>query len=92
MIVTYDNDYGADYDGNRGITVVDDIILEDSDAYEIKEAIYEIFYGEDYDDTLCISLDVPELVDDQEFDVKISDYLTKEEYNDMLSDYREAIA
>ena len=85
MIITYDNNYGSDADGNRGITVIDSIELDDSDFEDVKREIEEMLCGEEYDDYLTIYLPVEGTK--EAFEVLISDYLTKDEYHELVSKF-----
>lgn len=73
-----DTAYGADADGNRGITVVD-YEIEAEDEPEIREQVREYLdeYGEynDPDDTLEVVLFDPVTDEEVYFTVRVKDYL-----------------
>jgi len=51
MIIEYDDNYGADADDNRGISVIDDVQLDDTDADDIemiKEQIQEEYMSYEF--------------------------------------------
>jgi len=88
MKITYDHNYGADADGNRGITIIDEVILDDDDYQAVRDEIFEMYCGEEYNDYMTIYLHV-ENGDKTDFEVQISEYfdegeflLMKEELND----------
>lgn len=72
--------YGADREGNRGVQ----IHCYELDKYDediIKEQICQNYSGQDYDENIIIFLFAELTQSEIEIDVKISDYLTKEEFN-----------
>ena len=73
-----DTAYGADADGNRGITVVD-YEIEAEDGQEIKEQVLEYLdiCGEAYDpdDTVEVVLIDPVTDEDIYFTVRVKDYI-----------------
>jgi len=81
MLREVDKNYGADYDGNRGITVIS-YEIDDDDYDEIKDYISENWCGECYEDTMCIHLNT---VDDTVFEdyVEISNYFTLGEFEQL---------
>ena len=87
MNITYDDNYGADIDGNRGITVIDDIELDEDDTELVQEQIREDYCGEEYNDSLYISLDVENSTFG--FDVIISEYFTEAEFTELQEESKE---
>jgi len=71
--------YGQDIDGNRGVVRYEHE-LEDSDDEVIKEQLLDLKGQVDYDETTTISLCSDSTGDNVEFDIKVSDYLSIEEY------------
>ena len=73
-----DTAYGADADGNRGITVVD-YEIEAEDELAIKDQVREYLdeYGEDNDsdDTLEVVLFDPVTDEEVYFTVRVKDYV-----------------
>lgn len=77
MIVTIDNNYGADADGNRGIKVYE-YEIEESDREDITHQLEDALnYGhiDERDTTYTITLICPYNENDVEFEVNIKDYL-----------------
>ena len=69
MIIEYDDNYGVDIDGNRGISIIDNVELETSDADMVKEKIKEEYIDYDltyenvkelWDDEVYFSIDIDE--------------------------------
>ena len=73
-----DTAYGADADGNRGITVVD-YEIEAEDEPEIREQVREYLdecsEGNDPDDTLEVVLFDPVTDEEVYFTIRIKDYI-----------------
>ena len=73
-----DTAYGADADGNRGITVVD-YEIEASDEQEIKDQVQEyvssLSEDEDPDETVDVVLIDPVTDEDVYFTVRVKDYV-----------------
>jgi len=76
---SYKEYYGKDIDGNKGLVGYEHE-LENSDNAAIKEQIIEMVTDEEYDATVTITLCSDLTGDNVDFDVTISDYLTKAEY------------
>ena len=71
--------YGQDIDGNRGeVRHIHE--LEESDNEKIKEQLLGLKGQVGYDETTTIDLCSDLTGDNVEFDIKVSDYLSVEEY------------
>lgn len=72
-----DTAYGADADGNRGVTVVDyEIEASDYDAIkpQVDEYLASLNEDEDPDSTLVVSLIDPVTEEDVYLEINIKDY------------------
>lgn len=72
-----ERNYGADADGNRGITYRE-YELEPSDFEEVQRQVLEQLIGydsDDYPEQVTITLICPVTEDDIDFDVDVKDYL-----------------
>ena len=80
MIRQVDNNYGADADGNRGITAIF-YELDDSDEPEIISQIIEYIEstGELPDNYFTVRLIDPVSEDDVDFEINPVDYLSEQE-------------
>ena len=80
MIRQVDNNYGADADGNRGISAIF-YELDNSDAPEIISQIIEYIEstGEFPDNPFTVRLIDPISEDDVDFEINPVDYLSEQE-------------
>ncbi len=90
MLMEIDRNYGSDIDGNRG-TTVRDYELDNDDTSAVRQEIFDILKERDYDysDSVAITLICPITEQDIQFDVEISSYITKREFNLAQEEYNE---
>lgn len=90
MIEYKDTNYGADADGNRGITIWE-YEIEDEDFEEIKEQISTQLWEDciPYTSTTTIYLESQSTGEKIDFEVEVSEYLTQEEYNKIMEEIDE---
>ena len=81
-----DNNYGADADGNRGISAIF-YELDDSDTPEIISQIIEYIEstGELPDNPFTVRLIDPISEDDVDFEINPADYLSNEQMTNILA-------
>ena len=86
MIRQVDNNYGADADGNRGISAIF-YELDNSDAPEIISQIIEYIEstGELPDNHFTVRLIDPVSEDDVDFEINPTDYLSNEQISNILA-------
>ena len=86
MIRQVDNNYGADADGNRGISAIF-YELDDSDTPEIISQIIEYIEstGEFPDNQFTVRLIDPISEDDVDFEINPADYLSNEQISNILA-------
>ena len=86
-MIEYQEKYGSDADGNRGI-IQWNYELEPSDRPVVKELIIEQLAQDEYEytETLTIFMMSYYMEEEVEFDVEISEYLTKTEYDKVIAD------
>ena len=82
MVSHVDKNYGADADGNRGITVIDYELTTD-DTPAIREEIFDLLRADDYDYTDSITVVLIDTITENEieFRVAIQEYITKNQFD-----------
>jgi len=82
MVSYVDKNYGADADGNRGITVIDYELTTD-DTPAIREQIFDLLGKNcyDYTDSITLFLIDPIAENEIEFRVPIQEYITKNQFD-----------
>ena len=77
MITWLERNYGADADGNRGVTYRE-YELDETDFFEVQSQVIEQLNGYDYEDypeTVTITMICPVTEDDIQFEVDVKDYI-----------------